>query len=266
MTLRTIPKVPKLPNPLHLLRSALRETWGILLLFAAWEIWAATSGYNPIIIVGPVTVLRDLLHHPSVYLRPTLWTLAFALSGLALGTLSGILLAILGWASGLLRGLMHPAALLVSSTPVVCLIPLLARIFGYRSRTELVTVAVMTFFPAFIYAGAGLRDAPPMSRQLFTALGASRLQQLRLLALPAALPSVAVALRVGAALSVLVTVVAEFLMQTGGLGALFAVTMQQFHLARALGTSLVAMALSVTLYELAGALETRTAARWSSRS
>ena len=253
-------------NLLHLLRSAFRETWGILLLLAAWQFWVLTSSYNPIIIVGPVTVLRDLVQHPGLYLRPTLWTLAFALAGLALGTLAGILLAILGWISDLFAGLMHPAALLVSSTPVVCLIPLLARIFGYESRTELVTVSIMTFFPAFVYASAGLRDAPPMSRQLFTALGASRFHQLRLLALPAALPSIAVALRVGAALSVLVTVVAEYLMQTGGLGAMFAVTMQQFHLARALGTSVVAMALSVTLYELAGALETRTAARWSSRS
>ena len=161
---------------------------------------------------------------------------------------------------------MHPAALLVSSTPVVCLIPLLARIFGYGSRAELVTVSLMTFFPAFIYAGAGLREAPAMAPELFTALGASRLRRLRYLALPACLPALAVALRVGAALSVLVTVVAEYLMQTGGLGAMFAVTIQEFHLARALGTSVVAMALSITLYELAGALETRVAQRWSSRA
>ena len=52
---------------------------------------------------------------------------------------------------------------------------------------------------------------------------------------------------------------AEYLMQTGGLGTLFAVTMQQFHLARALGASALAMAMSVVLFEITRALEQRVA-------
>ena len=103
-----------------------------------------------------------------------------------------------------------------------------------------------------------------MSRDVFHVLHASRWQNLRLLALPAALPSLATALRVGATYSVLVALLAEYLMQTGGLGTLFALTMQQFHLARALGASLLAMALSVALYELTTALERRVTAHHQS--
>ena len=88
-------------------------------------------------------------------------------------------------------------------------------------------------------------------------LHASRWQTLRLLALPAACPALATALRVGATYSVLVALVAEYLMQTGGLGTLFAVTMQQFELARALGASALAMALSVALFEATRAIEDR---------
>ena len=92
---------------------------------------------------------------------------------------------------------------------------------------------------------------------MLVVLHASRWQTLRLLAVPAALPSLATALRVGATFSVLVALVAEYLMQTGGLGTLFAVTMQQFQLARALGASALAMALSVALFEAARAIEER---------
>jgi ABC-type nitrate/sulfonate/bicarbonate transport system permease component len=99
-----------------------------------------------------------------------------------------------------------------------------------------------------------------MSRDVFLVLHASRRQTLRLLALPAALPAIATALRVGATYSVLVALLAEYLMQTGGLGALFAVTMQQFHLARALGASVIAMAMSVALFEAARGLELRISA------
>ena len=98
---------------------------------------------------------------------------------------------------------------------------------------------------------------PATSRDVFLVLHASRGQTLRLLALPAALPALATALRVGATYSVLVALLAEYLMQTGGLGALFAVTMQQFHLARALGASVVAMTLSVLLFEVSRSLESR---------
>jgi ABC-type nitrate/sulfonate/bicarbonate transport system permease component len=108
-----------------------------------------------------------------------------------------------------------------------------------------------------VYAGAGLRQLPQRSLQLFETLHASRGKRLVLLALPAAVPSLAVALRVGTAYSILVTVVAEFLMQTGGLGAMLAVTMQQFNLHRAFGASLLAMALSTALYEAGSALEER---------
>jgi ABC-type nitrate/sulfonate/bicarbonate transport system permease component len=176
---------------------------------------------------------------------------------LAIGMLSGLILAIAAWFSEFLAGVTTPFALLLSSTPVVCLIPIVARLFGYEGRTELIAVAVMTFFPSFVLSAAGLKDLPAMSPGVFAVLRATRWQTLRLLALPAALPQLAAAFRVGATYSVLVALVAEYLMQTGGLGTLFAVTMQQFHLARALGASLLAMALSVILYELTRALEHR---------
>jgi len=212
----------------------LRKSWAVLLLLALWQLWVSTTDLNSIVVVSPLSVAHDLLLHAPVYLIPALWTASFALAGL-----------------------LQPAALLLTATPVVCLIPLLARLFGYQGRTELITVAIMTFFPSFVYAGAGLHQLPRRSRELFQTLHASRAKRLLLLALPAAVPNLAVALRVGTAYSILVTVVAEFLMQTGGLGDMFAVTMQQFNLHRAFGASIVAMALSTALYEAGTALEHR---------
>jgi len=243
-------------NPiLQLTARFLKKSWAVLLLLALWQLWVSTTDLNSIVVVSPVSVARDIVTHAPIYFAPAAWTTAFALVGLALGMIAGLALAIACWYSRLLSGLLQPAALLLTATPVVCLIPLLARIFGYQGRTELVTVTIMTFFPSFIYAGAGLTRLPPRSTELFQTLHASRSRSLLLLALPAAVPHLAVALRVGTAYSILVTVVAEFLMQTGGLGDMFAVTMQQFNLHRAFGASIIAMALSTALYEAGTALE-----------
>jgi ABC-type nitrate/sulfonate/bicarbonate transport system permease component len=233
------------------------DIWPIVLLLLLWQGWVSASGFNSIVLVPPGAVLSDLLRSPGAYLSPALHTLAFALGGLAIGMAAGTALALAAWFSAVLSGVATPLALCLSSTPVVCLIPIIARIFGYDSRTELIAVAVMTFFPSFVFCGAGLNEPPAMARDVFRVLHASRRQTLRLLAFPAAVPALAAALRVGATFSVLVALLAEYLMQTGGLGALFAVTMQQFHLARALGASVIAMALSVMLFEAARAIEIR---------
>jgi NitT/TauT family transport system permease protein len=239
------------------MRRQIFNLWPIALLLLAWQIWVSSAGYSSIVLVPPGAVLRDLLQFPGEYVAPALRTFGFALGGLAIGMAGGLMLAIAAWYSEVLAGVATPFALLLSSTPVVCLIPIVARLFGYSSRTELIAVGVMTFFPAFVMTASGLRRLPPMAGDVFRVLRASRVQRLRLLALPAALPALAAGLRVGATYSVLVALLAEYLMQTGGLGTLFAVTMQQFHLARALGASVVAMGLSLCLYEVARVVEER---------
>jgi ABC-type nitrate/sulfonate/bicarbonate transport system permease component len=238
-------------------RRLIFDLWPVLLLLLLWQIWVSAAGYSSIVLVPPGAVLSDLLHFPGAYLSPALHTLAFALGGLSVGMALGLLLALAAWLSELLAGITTPFALLLSSTPVVCLIPIIARLFGYESRTELIAIALMTFFPSFVYCTAGLRQLPARSGDVLVVLHASRWQTLRLLAVPAALPSLATALRVGATYSVLVALVAEYLTQTGGLGTLFAVTMQQFQLARALGASALAMALSVALFGATRAIEER---------
>jgi ABC-type nitrate/sulfonate/bicarbonate transport system permease component len=248
------------------MRRQLFDIWPVILLLLLWQLWVSTAGYSSIVLVSPGAVFTDLVRNPGAYLAPTLRTLAFALGGLVIGMAAGLLLAIAAWLSDFLAGITTPFALLLSATPVVCLIPIVARLFGYEARTELIAVAVMTFFPSFVLSAAGLRALPSMATDVFQVLQASRWQTLRLLALPAALPQLATALRVGATYSVLVALVAEYLMQTGGLGTLFAVTMQQFHLARALGASVLAMGLSVALYELTHSLEQSVITRYKAGS
>lgn len=245
-----------------MIRRVASQSWGVLLLLAAWESYVKAMHYNSIVIVTPVAVVRDMVRHPVVYALPALWTLGFSLAGLAGGLAIGLALAVLAWSSRIFAGMMSPLAILLSSTPVVCLIPLMARIFGYETRTELVIVVVLTFFPAFVFTLSGMEKLPPMSSELFSIFAAGKWKRLRLLALPAAAPSVAAALRVCAAYSVLVTVVAEYLMQTGGLGNMFALMSQEFQTERAFGASLMAMALSSALYSAASAVEVCVQARY----
>jgi NitT/TauT family transport system permease protein len=242
--------------------SGLRHFWGVLLLVLLWQAWVSIAGLNAIVMPSPLGVLLDLVGDPMAYLASTGQTVLLAALGLVLGVALGTGLAVACWLSRILAGLLTPLGLVFASVPVVALIPVLARIFGYDMRTVLAIVVIICFFPAFVFTGAGLRALPPGSDDLFRVLGAGTWRRLWLLALPAAVPEWTVALRLAAANAILAAMVAEFLMGTSGLGHLFHAARGDLAMERALGASLIATVISVACFLAASRLEQAARDAW----
>jgi ABC-type nitrate/sulfonate/bicarbonate transport system permease component len=239
----------------RLISQSLSQSWAVILLLVAWYLWVRHSGLNGIVIVTPLAVARELIHNPSLYVHPALHTIGVALFGMVGGLICGLLLATVTWTSRILAGLTTPLALLLTSVPVVCLIPVLTRIFGYDDRTVFVTVIILCFLPGFVFASAGLKSLPPMTGEYFFVQGAGRWQWLTRLALPSAVPSLAVALRVLSVQSVLSALIAEFLMQTGGLGFLIATSTADLAMDQALAASVVTIFIALALYFASSLME-----------
>jgi ABC-type nitrate/sulfonate/bicarbonate transport system permease component len=246
-----------------LLLRLVEDYWGILLLLFAWQLWVTVNGFNAIVMPPPTAVFGDLVQYPSVYLQSVGSTLGVALFGLVVGMIVGTGLAVAAWFSPIAAGLLNPLTVLFSSVPVVALIPVIARLLGYDTSTVLAVVVIITFFPSFVFASSGLRTQPPGAEDLFRVLGASRLSVMTRLALPAAMPNLAIAFKLAAAHAILAAMIAEFLMGTSGLGYLFAQTKADFQTERAFGTSVVATVISATAFLLAGWIEKRVRDRFS---
>lgn len=244
-------------------RRLIQDYWGILLILVAWQAWVIVNQFNPIVMPTPIGVFDALITDPVLFLENTGITFAVALVGMTGGMIIGTSLAVATWLSPLLSGLVSPLAVLFSSVPVVALIPIIARLLGYNVSTEIAIVVIITFFPSFVFASSGLRALPPGSDDLFRVLGASRRATLFRLALPAAMPNLAIALRLAAAHAILAAMIAEFLMGTSGLGYLFAKTNDEFQTEQAFGTSIVATAISVAAFLLASFVERRVRSHFS---
>lgn len=242
-------------------RAALRwfsRSWGIIAVVVAWQLWATISGYNRIVVPTPVEVAGDLLRHPGIYAGDTLSTSIMGVLGLAIGMALGFALGVAVWFSPFAAGVVGPVALVVRSIPIITILPVLAQVVGYGNKLVPIVTALLAFFPAFVMTGAGLRSAPPASADMMRSLGASRVQVLRRVLVPAAVPSLCVALRLAAATCVLGAVLAEFLAGTRGLGDLFSDARIRFEMQRAWGAALIATVLSVALFLGASRLE-----RWA---
>lgn len=239
------------------------SAWIVVAMLIAWEAVVSISAINSIVMVSPSSIVRQILNNPHAFGEATLRTVLLATIGLIVGMTVGTLLAVATWLSRFVFGLLTPISIIFASVPVVAIIPILARLFGYETGTVLAIVAIISFFPAFVFTTSGLRNLPAGSDDVFRVLGVGKVRRLIYLALPSAVPEWAIALRLGAANAVLSAIVAEFLMGTGGLGYVFNVARGELDLSQALGASAIAAMISIACFSAATALERRARARWT---
>jgi ABC-type nitrate/sulfonate/bicarbonate transport system permease component len=246
------------------LRRFFSEYWPVLLIVGVWQLWISAGHVARIVAPAPFEIVRELGAHAGVYLVEGGVTLAVALAGLLLGTILGCTFAVLTWFSPFVTGMLTLPAVLVQSTPLVALMPVIARLIGYDQRTVIASAVLITFFPTFVLVASGLRALPPGTADVLRVFGAGRIARLRLLVLPSAVPHLLVALRISCANCILAALVAEYLMGTSGLGRLFATSQSRFDTAAAWAACVVATVISVAAFLATRRLELAARTRFPS--
>jgi sulfonate transport system permease protein len=148
----------------------------------------------------------------------TLFTLRAAGAGLALGAAGGIGLGI---ALGLSRRAAAAGFLsieLLRPIPSVALIPIAMLVFGFGLSLEVSVVAFATFWPLLVLAQAAARQVEPGLLEVAAALELGPLARTWKVVLPAMLPRLLVALRLGVAIALVVAVTVEIAANPHGMG------------------------------------------------
>ena len=191
-----------------------------LLLLALLEAWARTTGRDSDAVAAPTLALRAwfaALADGSL-LSATAFTLLSAALGLALGAAAGVLL---GTWLGLSRRAANAAFLsveLLRPVPPVALIPLAMLMFGFGLRLEVSVVAFATFWPLLVLSQSAARQVEPRLLEVALALQLTPAQCLMHIVLPAMLPRLFVALRLGVAIALVVAVTVEIAANPMGMG------------------------------------------------
>lgn len=165
----------------------------------------------------PIDSPRNLLFHVAVTAESTLW-------GFVLGTLLGLVLAVLIVHSRTLDRALLPWIVASQTVPVLAIAPIVLVILGSLGFSGLAPKAVIAmylcFFPVTVAMVQGLRSPQRIETEMMHTYAANWWQSLWLLRLPASLPFLFPALRVGIAAGLVGAMVAE--LPTGavaGLGA-----------------------------------------------
>ena len=188
-----------------------------------------------------------------------------AVAGLIVGVTAGAVLALIATRFVKMGETLTPFAVAVNATPIVALAPIFNAWFGITSIwSNIAVVVAVVFFPVFINTAKGLTEAHPDQLELMQSLVASESTTLRTVRIPNAAPFFLTSLRIGAPLSVIAAIVAEYF--GGPVDRLGPVITQNASFARydsAWAAIVVASVLGLVLFGLAIAAE-RVLMPWKS--
>lgn len=187
------------------------------LIIASWEYVLKIANTPNYLLPAPSSILQASVNDQIVYTH-TLFTFTESLGGFIIGSVTGFLLAIISFYFAKLEKILIPSAILVQSTPIIAIAPLIILWFGNGLFAKIIIVALISFFPVFINTLKGLKSPEEDYTNLFKIIGASKAQTLLFLRLPSSLPYLFSGLKVAASLSVIGAAVGEFIGANKGLG------------------------------------------------
>ena len=232
--------------------------WIIIAIFlAGWEIIVRVTSTPVYLLPAPSKILTTIWQNPENYIQASAITFGEALTGLMLGIIAGVLIAsILTLLPGLEDGIMT-LAILVKSTPLVAIAPLLTLWLGFGVLPKIIITGLLTFFPVLINMIGGLQRVDPPLIDLFRSWNTSRWEMFRFLRVPSAIPYLFSALKIAAPLSMIGAVVAEWTGASGGLGRIMWLAYSNLNLPFLFAAIFILAAAGIILYRLLSWLEAK---------
>ena len=239
----------------------------IAALIGAWQIAAANGtiadafNLEPILVPSPAEIGSALWENRTLLWDNTWVTLREILIGLAAGALAGVLLALPMRFSSLLRDAFFPLAVATQAIPIVAIGPILVVWFGFGIWPKVLLVGLAVFFPLLVNTLDGLRSVDPEAVKMMRTLDASRWAIFRRVEMPSALPSFFSGLKITAAITPIVALIAELVGSSSGLGRQIINDNANLETARLFAAVVILMAIGIVLFGLTALLE-RLLVRW----
>lgn len=196
----------------------------IIVLLIVWAIAASLKLVSPVFLPSPQQVLNKFISvSQNGFVDSTLWqhlsaSLARVFTALAFTLLVAVPAGILIGISPFGRGILDPILEFLRPLPPLAYLPLIIIWFGIGEASKVLVIAIAMLAPIALSTAAGVRGVSQERLNAARTLGATRLQLVRHVILPSALPSILTGLRIALGTGWTTLVAAELVAATRGLG------------------------------------------------
>jgi NitT/TauT family transport system permease protein len=198
-----------------------------VVIMVTWQFVTSYFDVAVFVLPPPSRILRSLVQglsfgvtNPRGYLYHASITVAEAVSGFLIGSVSGIVIGTLVAHSRIVERTLYPYIIALQSLPKVAVAPLFVIWFGFGMMPKIVVTAIITFFPLLVNSIAGFESVERERVDLVRSLGASQWQIFTKIEFPSALPFIFAGLDMAIVLSWLGAIIGEFVGAQRGLGVL----------------------------------------------
>jgi NitT/TauT family transport system permease protein len=214
-------------------RTMRRSLTSFVVLLIAWELVGRYVLTNRLFFVPISSVVVAAIHmlrtgELQTDIAASLTAVAY---GMALAIVVGIVLGVLSGASLLFRDYTDGLVTALYSTPLVAIAPILILWFGIGVASKIAVVFLMAVFPIMINTGSGIRSTDASFLEVAKSFGATRMQTISKVMIPAAVPFVATGIRLAIGRAIVGVVVGELFGAQAGLGYLIFTAGQTFDVA-----------------------------------
>jgi NitT/TauT family transport system permease protein len=231
----------------------------LISVFALWEIAAAYGWINQFITSKPSRAWTAAV---NLFNRGELWrhlgyTIGETVLGFTVGTMAGIVIAAALWWSDFISRILDPYIVILNSVPKVALGPIFIVWLGTGLKAVVAMAVATSIIVTIMVVHNGFKNIDPNKIKLMRTFGASRLQIFTKVVIPASVPTMISALKVSVGLSLVGTIVGEFLGSKAGLGYLIVYGGQIFNMSLVMAAVIMLSVVSALLYYLVVLLERR---------
>jgi ABC-type nitrate/sulfonate/bicarbonate transport system permease component len=234
-----------------------------LLVLVVWDAASHLGLVSSLFLPSPSKIVESIwrLIVEDDLLANLAHTLMRLAMGFVLGSVAGVLLALLMVGFTPVGRALDPLVSGLYAIPKVAFLPMLVIWLGIGEVSKVSLIAVGAFFPLLINIYIGAKSVNPVLLRAARNLGASERQVLFRVILPAVLPEMFAGLKLGFGVALTLAVYAEMIGVGSGIGYLTQTSAQLFDMGKAYGSLVILIIIAVGSQMLLAVVQARMC-RW----
>ncbi len=190
----------------------------LIIFLLLWQAIIMVSGLKRFVLPSPIDVVQSFIEKSPELLDAAGFTLRSSSIAFVLVILLGTVVSFVLASNKLIEKALYPYAVMLQSTPVIALAPIIIIWFGLGLGSIVVISVIIAIFAVVANTTQGLISVENNLQNLFKLYGASSNQTLLKLRLPFALPYMVTGWRIASAQVVIGSIVGEYMAGAGGGG------------------------------------------------
>lgn len=229
----------------------------LIFLIILWQSLANHNLINTFITSSPENILDTIINlYQTNNLFSHIWITTYeTIISFTLGTVLGIIIAIILWYNKFIYKVVDPYLTILNSLPKVSLGPILIIWVGANIKSIIVMALLISVIITIITVYNGFISTDTNKIKLLKSFGANKLQTLKYLILPSNYPTIISSLKINISMSLIGVIMGELLVSKQGIGYLIMYGSQVFNLDLVITGIIILMIVSYIMYLIISYLE-----------